>query len=247
MPWAAQISSPTKDASNVNILLTFDFTNADTGESQTRVVPSSTWDAAAIAAYAQIIIAQLDARDAAFAAIQTGAVAMPSGVTTALQAVWSLTALPTDASGDAFADGDTAAQKLVKLNAWTVAGPKQDVPFSSVIGYLGLQGKTAMLQAFAKTAQAVESGSQTPAQVAAISLVSTLANPNAQVFRTADDTVYAAIGTMLTALVSDEGTGLTADDKTALLALADSTLPWWKFVGSAAPFSTSVVAAASLS
>lgn len=42
-------------------------------------------------------------------------------------AVWPTTTLPAGVSGTALAAGDTAAQKLAKIDAWTVAGPAQTV------------------------------------------------------------------------------------------------------------------------
>lgn len=42
-----------------------------------------------------------------------------------LIAVWNTTSLPANVTGTALAGGDTAAQKITKINGWTVATPAQ--------------------------------------------------------------------------------------------------------------------------
>lgn len=55
---------------------------------------------------------------------------------TTLIAVWNTTTLPSGVTGTALAAADTAAQKITKLNLWTVVGPavKMLVPSYIVIG-----------------------------------------------------------------------------------------------------------------
>ena len=120
MAWTGSITSVEQDPSNANVLLTISLTNGTT--TQTRVVPSSTWTPAAISAYVQQAINLLDQRDIAAAALATGTVSVPASVITHLQTVWGTTTLPSGVTGTALAGTDTAAQKIAKLNAWTVVG-----------------------------------------------------------------------------------------------------------------------------
>ncbi len=244
MAWTAKVTGQTLDPSNGNILLTFQFTSS-AGLTQTRTVPSSTWTPASINAYAQSIVSQLEARDVAAAAIATGAVALPQAVVTALQNVWGTTTLPTGVTGTAFVSGDTLATKLPKLNAWTVKGPNQDVPASSVAGYLALNAKLYGLQQYAKTAVVGAAGATQASVVSANELVTLLSL--GQPFQTSQSTVYAAVQNFLAALVSDPNTGITATDEAALLALAATTSPWWQSIGASAPISVGGATAAGLS
>lgn len=67
---------------------------------------------------------------------------------TTLIAVWNTTTLPAGVTGAALVATDTDAQKLVKLNAWTVVGPagKMIVPSYIVIGAI-VESEYAVLTA----------------------------------------------------------------------------------------------------
>lgn len=132
----------------------------------------------------------------------------------------------------------TTAQKLVALNAQTVAGPKKDVPVSSVVGYLALNAKLSGVQKYASAPPATEAG------IAGAELVAILNCPNAPPFGMADPTTYAAVNGLLSALASDSTSGITSADVTALLALAATSVPWWQANGYSSPISASDLAAA---
>lgn len=140
--------------------------------------------------------------------------------------------------------GSTDTAKLATLNAMTVAGPPQDVPLGSVIGYLGLAGKLKPLIAYAS---APPSGA-VPASVAvAEALVTLLQMPNAPGFSMSNPTTYAAVNGMLTQLVADPLSGIAAADPAALLALSATTVPWWQANGFNGPLNQNDLNAAGLS
>lgn len=126
--------------------------------------------------------------------------------------------------------GDTTAQKLAAINAMTVAGPNQDVSISSVVAYLGLNGKLPGLIKYAESPPATAAG------VAGASLVALFNMPNAPGFQTSNSTVYGTLSTMLNALAGDSNSGITSTDVTNLLALASTTIPWWQSNGYSSSF-----------
>ncbi len=158
-----------------------------------------------------------------------------------LIAVWSSTTLPAGASGTALVVGDTPAQKLVKINTWTVPGPTQDVAAPSVYGYLALVGKLASLQTYAASAPATASG------LAARQFFALLAIPSFQTFETSNPAVYSAVSAWLAAWAGDANTGITASDVSAILALAATSSAWTASVGLPTPLNANDVAAAGLS
>jgi hypothetical protein len=121
----------------------------------------------------------------------------------------------------------TTAQKLAAINALTVAGPIVDVRVSAVVGYLGVNAKMSGLQSYAANAVAGQNGATTTSVIAARELVAIMNCPNAPAFQMSNPTIYAAMETMLEALVADSTSGITAGDQAALLALAATSIPWW--------------------
>lgn len=221
MAWTASITSIAQDPSNANILLTISLTNGTT--TQTRVVPSSTWTPAAISAYVQQAINLLDQRDIAAAALATGTVSVPASVITHLQTVWGTTTLPSGVTGTALAGTDTAAQKIAKLNAWTVVGSatKAVLPTYSIYNAIvpsEFQALTAANQQYVRDILGM-------------------------------GTVDASVGTNVRAVISSIFAGkVTLTNLAALVAPFDApATPWWQSIGSAAQISASTVAAAGLS
>lgn len=138
----------------------------------------------------------------------------------------------------------TTDQKLSSINALTVAGPLKDVPASSVIGYLALNAKLSGLLAYAASPPA---NSPPAAVVVAKELSAMLNMPSFTTFYLSNPQVAAALQLFLSTLASDPNTGLTAADSTALLALGNTTLPWWQSAGYQRAFDLGDVAAAGLS
>lgn len=128
----------------------------------------------------------------------------------------------------------TTAEKLGIINSLTAPGPIVDVPVSSVVGYLAFNGKLAGLLDYAA---APPSGAVPMAVIAAKELSAYISSPNAPHFGMSNPANYAVVSSFLDALVSDPNTGLTATDKTNILALASSVLPWWKANGYTSPIS----------
>jgi hypothetical protein len=62
-----------------------------------------------------------------------------------------------------------------------------------------------------------------------------------------DPATYSAVQNFLGALAADSNTGITAGDVTALLAMAATTIPWWKASGYPCPFSGQDIVNAGLS
>jgi hypothetical protein len=128
----------------------------------------------------------------------------------------------------------TTAQKLGTINGLTVDGPTVDVPISAVVAYLALSGKLAALQSYAGNPP---EGANAEALIAARELVALIGSPNAPPFRMSDSTVYSTVQGFLSALVADAATGITSDNQAALLALAATTIAWWKSAGYASSIS----------
>lgn len=142
----------------------------------------------------------------------------------ALVAAWNSTVQPPPGvSGAPLLGTMSTAQKLAAMNAWTVAGPAQDVTPVSVLDYLFLNGKLPALQAYATTPP---EGASATAVVAAKELTS--AQFPQLTIQTSNPAVYAVIAGMIEALAADTNTGITASDAANLLGLAATTIPWWR-------------------
>ena len=133
----------------------------------------------------------------------------------------------------------TTAQKIAQANAMTVAGPNVDVAIPQVAGYLLLQGIYPTVVAFA-------AGSPTGNQVhdaallALKTFVAWLAIPNAPPVHFSDATVFAQVTALAGAVAAQEAatpgsTGFTTAVYNGLLALGQTTQPWWQANGFYAP------------
>lgn len=128
--------------------------------------------------------------------------------------------LPQAARGDYRAIADN----LKSLNTATVQGPRVDVPTSEVIGYLAMNVKLIAIQSYAGNPP---DGADPKAVVVAKELVVLLTTPNLPLFRTSDPAVFAAISNLLKQLVADPASGITEDDRTALLSMSDGPILDW--------------------
>jgi len=128
---------------------------------------------------------------------------------------------------------DTTEEKLAAINAMSVPGPHTDVTLTSIVSYLGLNGKLASLLKYAANPPQTQSGVAAAELVAMFSLGS-----NAPVFNMANPDIYTGMSNMLTALTSDSNSGLTSTDYTNLLNLASTTIPWWQANGYTSPINT---------
>ena len=162
----------------------------------------------------------------------------------ALVSAWNAGAVPSGVTGAPLAG--TTPQKLALLNAWTVAGPPQDIPMASVVAYLALNGKLAGLQAYAASAA---SGATflTQAQVAARELVALMSVPSITAFEMSNPAIYAGVSGFLTALAGDSVSGITSADVSNLMAMSATAKPWWQAQGYGGPLNANDLDAAGLS
>jgi hypothetical protein len=116
----------------------------------------------------------------------------------------------------------TTAEKLTQVNTLTVPGPSVEVPVSAVVGYLMLSGKFSGFMTYA----AGSSFATPQAQVAAKELAAVINCPNAPDFAMGNATAAAVLTAFINAVVADPASGLTAQDQTAILALATPPTPW---------------------
>lgn len=130
-------------------------------------------------------------------------------------------------------------EKLDAVNAPISA--TVDVPVSKVIAYLALQGKLAGLQAYAANPP---QGAVAQAVVAAKELVTLLDLTSITIFEMSNPQTYSAIQAFLNALASDTATGVTSTDVANLLAMATTTMPWWKANNYPSPINESDLVAA---
>jgi hypothetical protein len=142
----------------------------------------------------------------------------------------------------------TTAEKLATINALTVAGPRSDTQVSSVLGSLMLGGAYLTLYSFA---QGTFNGDAMHDQAlgAAKLLMAITSNPNAPAFNMSNPDRYAQIAGMLGAIMAQEAaapgtTGVTQTVHDGLLALCETTLPWWQANGYTSPFSENDLIAA---
>ncbi|MDX2221129.1 MAG: hypothetical protein SFV21_00180 [Rhodospirillaceae bacterium] len=136
------------------------------------------------------------------------------------------------------AGADTAA-RLAALNAETVAGPPRDVRTSEVLGFLALAGLTTAIEDWV-AANPMPSAARTAAK----ELLRIISSPHVQSIETSAPAKLAVVDGMLSALVA--ASVITAEHKTALLALAATTRPWWQASGYTAPISANDLDAAGL-
>lgn len=110
---------------------------------------------------------------------------------------------------------------ITTINGASIAGPAVNVPATSVVGYLALNGKLTNLQAYA----AAGTGSSPIAILAAKEFV-TLMGISGMVFQMTVPATATAIQNFLEAMTLDSGTGITATDVTAILALSTPPVLW---------------------
>ena len=124
----------------------------------------------------------------------------------------------------------TTAQKLAAINALTVAGPNVDVPVADAVLFLANEGKWAALAVYGQKALAslAAGGTLTTAQSAGAQFAALMQSSQFTVFKTSTSAGLTAITAMLNAVASDSASGLSSADVTALLALAQTTTPWWQ-------------------
>lgn len=145
----------------------------------------------------------------------------------------------------------TTADKIAQINAMMVAGPNVDVTIQQVAGFLLLQGIYPLLTQFATTSN---NGNPTHdgALLAAKTFVAWIALPNAPNVHMGQPDVFAAVNQMGMAMVAQEtaspgSTGFTQAVLTGLLALGQTSMPWWQANGFSGPVMASDVVAAGLS
>lgn len=140
--------------------------------------------------------------------------------------------------------------KLAQVNAMTVAGPNVDVSIQQVAGYLLLQGIYPTIATFAETSP----NSTQPhdgALTAAKTFTAWIALPNPPPVHMSQPDVFTAVNQLGNAMMAQEtaspgSTGFTQAILTGLLALGETTMPWWQANGFHGPVTGADVAAAGL-
>jgi hypothetical protein len=135
---------------------------------------------------------------------------------------------------------DTTQQRLDRLNATKVAGPRRDVQVSEVIGYLELNLK---MDALLNYAAAAPTTGGTQAQIAARNLAREFQLMQSPPFGTSDPTIYATLSAALNAIASDSASGVTLADAVAMLALANTQILWWQANGYSGPLTMAYLTA----
>lgn len=143
--------------------------------------------------------------------------------------------------------GATAA-KLAALAALTAPGPNVDVTVPEIVGALLLSGAYLPLMAFAQGA-ANGDATHDAALAAAKTLAAIVTVPNAPTLKMSDPATCAAIEAMADAVLAEEtaapgSTGFTLSVRDGLMALAATTVPWWRANGYSSPVSQSDLDAA---
>lgn len=132
-------------------------------------------------------------------------------------------------------------EKIAAINAEMVDGPMQDVTVSAITGYLALNLKLAPLIDYAEHPP---SGAVPSSLIAARNLVAVFRLPQPPAFGTSNSAIYAALGAALDAIIADPLSGLTQADGVALMALADTSVNWWRANGYSSPVGHSDLEAA---
>src|SRR6185437_12185827 len=145
----------------------------------------------------------------------------------------------------------STSDKIAQVNAMTVAGPNADVSISQVAGFLLLRGIYPTIAAFA---QGSTNGNATHdgALTAAKTFMAWIGLPGAPPVHMGQSDVYAAVTAMGNAMVAQEtaspgSTGFTQAILDGLLALAQTTQPWWQANGFTGPVTALDAANAGLS
>ena len=140
--------------------------------------------------------------------------------------------------------------KLAQLNAMTVTGPGVDVSIQQVAGFLLLNGIYPTIDTFAGT---TNNGTQPHdgALLAAKTFLAWIGLQNAPLVHMSQPAVVSAVTQMGNAMVAQEeaapgSTGFTQAVLDGLLALGQTTQPWWQANGFSGPVTSGDAAAAGL-
>ncbi len=155
----------------------------------------------------------------------------------ALAAAWNASPTPPTGVSGSSLTGLTTAQKIAAVNAWTVAGPPQDVTAQAIINYLFLNMKYSNLQAYASNPPAGSVANFPQSVATAKELLALFTTPSFSGFQMSNPTIYTAAEAFLGALAADSATGISSTDAANLLALSATTIPWWQSIGLTSPVS----------
>jgi hypothetical protein len=133
----------------------------------------------------------------------------------------------------------STADKISQVNAMTVEGSNVDISISQVAGYLLLKGVYPTLTSFASSTP-TNSQPHDGALTAAKTFVAWIGLAGAPAVHMSDPGVFADFNALAAAIVAQEtaspgSTGCTQGVLTGLLALAQTTQPWWQANGFSAP------------
>jgi hypothetical protein len=145
-------------------------------------------------------------------------------------------------------NGTATADKLAALNAMTVAGPAVDVNIQQVMGFLLLSGIYPTIAAFASTANN-NTQPHDGALQAAKTFMAWIELQNAPAVHMSQSSVVDAVTQMGNAMVAQEtaspgSTGFTQAILNGLLALGQTTQPWWQANGFSGPVTSADAASA---
>jgi hypothetical protein len=144
--------------------------------------------------------------------------------------------------------GATTTDKLATLNAMTVAGPAVDVSIQQVMGFLLINGIYPTIAAFAGTT-ANSTQPHDGALQAAKTFMAWIELQNAPPVHMSQSSVVDAVTQMGNAMVAQEtaspgSTGFTQAILNELLALGQTTQPWWQANGFSGPVTSADAASA---
>jgi hypothetical protein len=133
----------------------------------------------------------------------------------------------------------STADKVAQVNAMTVAGPNVDVSIQQVSGFLLLQGIYPTVVSFAEgspNGNPIHDGALTALKT----FIAWIGIPNPPDVHFGDPTVAAQIAAFAAVVAAQEtaspgSTGFTQAVHDGLLALGQTTQPWWQANGFYAP------------
>jgi hypothetical protein len=147
----------------------------------------------------------------------------------------------------------TTQEKLDAINALTAPGPNVDVEISTVVGKLMLAGAYLKLQAFSQGAYNNDATKPHDAALdAAKMLMAMVTTANAPAFAMSDPASNTIINSLMGVILAQEHdqpgtTGFTLEVHDTLIALSQTTVPWWQANGYKRAFDLGDVAAAGVS
>lgn len=116
----------------------------------------------------------------------------------------------------------TTDEKIAAANALTLPGPAVDVAVSAIEGALGLAGSLTAIEDWLDTSPPLGE-----ARTSAKELMRTIVSPHVMTFQTSKPEVLATLTAMLGSLVAVVPPLLASEQVNALLAMAQTTVPWW--------------------